>query len=478
MVRLIIFVTLFAYAIVSHAQALPVINASGSINMGGMVAANASNYGGWAFSPAISAEGGATASAAASIASADGAVAATVTATYSAARIASIAVATMRIASLAGLAFTAYGIYKAISDSGMKTCPPPQFFCVPSGKYKFGAHLDDDAETALKRSLSEHDTESGCDTAIGDTKGFCGGTLSNCHDTDSGDAVVCDVTGSYLKKISAGKFFFPDGGPDVKASDGDVSDHMKNYAKDPHTARDIMQKLIDDAHAHPELGPSVIPGDLPTHVSAPPVTTVSPYTRTESGQAPDGSPVTRVVTEKVTLTPQTTGDTLATSKTTVVRSVETTTVSTNPITGATSTSTSVATAPSAPAAPSSPAGDTGPKECGSPGHPPCKIDETDTPDGSKVDQDKDLKSIDDQNKRGNGFIESISAQSLGFVASWFPQIPTASCTNPVIPNPLHSGYAEMEICEPVNKFSSFISAVICFYALIASVHCVQSAVKA
>ncbi|MNN15473.1 hypothetical protein D3C81_1285790 [compost metagenome] len=61
---------------------------------------------------------------------------------------------------------------------------------------------------------------------------------------------------------------------------------------------------------------------------------------------------------------------------------------------------------------------------------------------------------------------------------WFPQINTATCSNPTVSNPITGAAYQVNICTYVEIFAKFISGVICFFAVIGSVQQVASASKA
>jgi hypothetical protein len=73
---------------------------------------------------------------------------------------------------------------------------------------------------------------------------------------------------------------------------------------------------------------------------------------------------------------------------------------------------------------------------------------------------------------------AIDGFSLGALADWFPQFPTAVCANPTVPLPLGGGTATLKICTYVDLLRILVSAGICFALMLGSVRAIQGALKA
>lgn len=93
------------------------------------------------------------------------------------------------------------------------------------------------------------------------------------------------------------------------------------------------------------------------------------------------------------------------------------------------------------------------------------------------DGQKELDSVQAKNLEGSNVITGITEGSMG-ITGWFPKIPTTACRDPLVPNAIGGGQTAVPICDKVNIFSKFISAVICVFALFGCVREVQAALKA
>lgn len=112
-------------------------------------------------------------------------------------------------------------------------------------------------------------------------------------------------------------------------------------------------------------------------------------------------------------------------------------------------------------------------ECGGVNQPACAVSGDGVPSGAGIGGD--LAGLKAKNDAGTAAIDGFS---LGGLADWFPQFPTAACTNPTVPLPLGGGTATLKICTYVDLLRIFVSAGICFALMLGSVRAIQGALKA
>jgi hypothetical protein len=270
----------------------------------------------------------------------------------------------------------------------------------------------------------------------------------------------------------------PAGGTAPATADDIAEALARRQAQDAETSKRILDAQNKDIQANPTSYPKVAnpyTDDTPYEVIAPPVTGPAEVVETKTYTNPDGSTSTETKTEKTTVNPTTSGSTLGTSKTGFPTSTTTTVTTTNNTTNITTTGpTTVTNSPSVPAEKTDFPDDYNREATQQ------KIlktlDGSDVPDGSEIDKDSDLKKIQDKNDEMSRLPMQITETSLG-IFWWMPDVPSAECVNPQVPN-MVGQLLEVDICKPFNYFKLFISAVMVYFCVVASVREVQAAVKA
>lgn len=250
----------------------------------------------------------------------------------------------------------------------------------------------------------------------------------------------------------------------------------------------VKQQIINNTLRENNI-PVIQPTDLVT-TSAPPVS-ATPIVETSTQSNTDGTTSTKTVTQQTTVNPVKTGTTVGdTNYSYPSTTVTTTTIVNNTTNNTTTTSTtknetagsetpSVVSGAAAPAP--APAADIKfPTDYNREVTQQAileKLTGTGVPDSSTINPDTDLEKITAQNSYNKSAFDAINSGYLGLV-NWFPSFPTAVCVNPTVPNPISHALVAVDICTPLSIFKIFISGVLCFFVLVASVREVQSAIQA
>jgi hypothetical protein len=96
---------------------------------------------------------------------------------------------------------------------------------------------------------------------------------------------------------------------------------------------------------------------------------------------------------------------------------------------------------------------------------------------AKLDTKTEEADLDKANKDALAAVGTIAEGSIG-ITNWFPKIQTAACRNPQVPNPIGGAMVDVVICDKVDMFSAFISGVLAVFCLYGCVREVTVAVKA
>lgn len=113
--------------------------------------------------------------------------------------------------------------------------------------------------------------------------------------------------------------------------------------------------------------------------------------------------------------------------------------------------------------------------CGIPGKPACNVQ-------FSIDAATDAAGVAVQNgvtdgmNSLKGMLDNIDPNK--FQWSFIPQIPTATCENPRVKNPLITQYLDVDICGFFNKFSFFLNGVLAVLCLYGCAREVQKTLKA
>lgn len=110
--------------------------------------------------------------------------------------------------------------------------------------------------------------------------------------------------------------------------------------------------------------------------------------------------------------------------------------------------------------------------CGGTSQPRCEVNvslDAETSSIAESVKDQIRTALDD----GKGKLADIPSGKFDW--TFIPQIPTAECVNPQIPNPLGGSAVEMDVCSPFNKFQKFINGVLAFFCLLGCAQQIKSA---
>lgn len=430
------------------------------------------------------------------------------TAAVSAGRIAGIVAKGIKVGSWVGVATV---VAPWIMDqAGIKVCPPPDFFCkagpdigvtpttggyilVYNGKALIGGTADQVCQMLF--AAYSPSQQSG----VGSLKGVFV-TPNNvwvCRDAKGGNVATVDYStascpaGSTKKGNDCVK-----AGPDVAASEGDVGQSLEDaMIKVPSRMGTAFAGLQS-------VNAPIWSSTDPVTVKPVSATVAAPVeTRTETIPKADGSVDTVKTEVKTEVKPVVTGTNLGDTKVDYPTTITTTTTTTNNVTNVTTTTTNVTNIYATP----EPKTRDNPPD---PGPPPpipqspadaIKGPELKIPDDynregtqqkvlAKLEEgfgkitaevpkgDDELKAIKDQNDKGVAAVDGITEASMGF-KGWFPSIPTATCVNPTVSS--YTGdVREVAICDKVSIFQTFISAVVCVFAVFGCAREIQSALKA
>lgn len=390
-----------------------------------------------------------------------------------------------------GAAWTGWAIYKEVKDSGIHICPPPDFFCFPpTNEYDRDQLGWTWLQLNYKGSLNQIENHM--------TKTYCPGCkIENVNDiTQPGG----EPTLSYRVKSTDGGYFswsvrFTGPGvnskekPGPPMSESDMAGKMGARAgadSSGQTASNMYGAARDaDANMRQQgeagVPPSVMqpPASSTTTVTSGPVTGPVEALGSKTVTNPDGSTTTTTTTGQPTITPTTTGNGSSTVITYNYNYNITNVSQTGNNPPVTNTEVIIVRVEPEPA-PSSPTP--------TPIEFPKDYNKEATqlrienllkgegmPDGSALSSQEAETEMKGAQATGKAAIDGITPESVGLV-SWLPSVPTAQCVNPTVTNPATGGQEEFNMCEPVNLFSKFISAVICVFVLYGCVREVQAAI--
>jgi len=294
------------------------------------------------------------------VAAADIAVPTVLGATFTAARVAGIALKVARAGSIVGNAFTAWQVYNAIRDSGIATCPPPAFFCVPDPTVSTQVitmyHLGGASGSTLAITQGKINCTGWAGLTAGGTYGqqmqcLSGGNAGVYYDYRV-DTTACPVGEYVLNGVCVAGTM-----PLVPAADSDITASVAaKLASDSTFAARVLNAARTDMQNSPGVAPvnSLAPSDLPIDVTAAPVTGPSTVVGTSTVPNADGSTSTTTTSQQSTVTPHPTGTTIA--DTNVKYDVTTTTTNTtvNNVTNVTTITTTTDNHPANSPAPSAP----------------------------------------------------------------------------------------------------------------------------
>lgn len=399
------------------------------------------------------------------------------TATVSKSALALNAARLVRGATVLGLAYEGYEVYKWLKERGVKTCAPPDFFCKPSNGSpttgtsftyygSFGSVTDSNAEAACNGANSARNAYA---ASVGSTyvntitrlpSAANGYACEYFQSGSNGTGVypsnnVCTNGSSfvYTSETPCGSGGGNGGDTGTPATtDQELADYIASVSGFPSGDMVKLHESIrkDNARQNVLTPEQIVPPSTPVEVTAPPVTTPKTVVKTETVVQPDGSTVKRETEEQVTVIPNIPWKRLDDEKTAPVSFAEQKTqvvTDTDPVTG---TKRVVSTTTETPTPVTEPAKEAaeGPVECGSPGRPKCAIDETGTPDGKTAtktaEEAFDKTTTDILTGIEAGKSDAGKSVDLG---GWMPVMPPGMCTDPAVQNPGTGGMETVKICD-------------------------------
>lgn len=442
-------------------------------------------------------------------------ISATAATTMTAGRLAGIAAAGLKVGSWVGIASVVAPW--VLAQSGYKVCPAPDFFCKASvvnvapnetnkgywADYGGTPFWGKDGQTACDNYYAGYPYSS--KTAWGGLKyidyvhdglvGQCLHKSDNAFQTNVGYQSGTCPAGSTKTAAPGGAYVCTAPGPDVAVSESELGASTEAAITNNPTRLQFLYGGLGTANA-----PMFAPSD-PVTVT-PTKTTFSAPVETTTNTVPkaDGSIDTVKVTTSTDVKPVVSGTTLGDTKIDYPTTITTTTTTTNNVTNNTTTNTTITNTYATPATKTTD---------NTPDRPPTPIPKTADEAAAASNQiptdynrevtqksvlaelqklnapitataptgDSDLASIKAKNDEGTTAIGGVTESSTGWKA-WLPSIKTAACVNPQVPIPITGGMLAVPICDAVNTFAAFVSAVISVFALYGCIREVQLAVKA
>ena len=261
-----------------------------------------------------------------------------------------------------GTGFAAYDLYNEIKNSGIQTCPPPDFFCRPSvpttvPNFRWtpagygGWHVTPElaAEFASKLVCQANTSYSGCyvkqlflnhaENATAQIEYNVGLGKSNtlvtiqryvgCPDNYALSNGVCTYTGTVQ--------------PGGKYTEAELEQALldKINADSANSKRYYDALRADNARNRMLQDSEIVDPATPVVYNAPPVTTTERVVSTQTFTNPDGTTSTQTTKETVKVTPTTSGTTVGTGSITFPSQTTTTTTTVNNTTNNTTTTTTV-----------------------------------------------------------------------------------------------------------------------------------------
>lgn len=395
-------------------------------------------------------------------------------------------------------------IANAIKDSGIKTCPPPDFFCMPGDgvvntpyepEYNFPhngvVYPTAAAQCAGRVAIINAANVKGnvkatwsCAGAMEEapfTLNFsCSGTACGANTKDNIIRnSICKSGDTLREPLCIPKQNTSDGDPVPVPPDLLEQEMEKAAARDAEAAARWKRNMDLLAQANPNYEHPVETENQPVVVSASPVSAPPKVVSTETIPNADGSTSTRTVTDQVMVMPK-----IGTPSTVMNPNVEypstTTTVTktVNNVTGKTETTTKTEESPSPVIIPQKLNLPTDYNREATQKSILELLKEFASPITAKApDGVAEMDSIKAVNDEASKNVTDVTAQSVGIV-SWLPNVPTAACVDPKVPTPLTGSLVSVPICATVDIFSALISGVLCFFCIVGCVQQVQAAQKA
>lgn len=438
-------------------------------------------------------------------------------ATVTAGRLAGIATKALKAGTFVGVASVV--IPWIAEQSGLTTCPPPDFFCKKSeqedvnptlGGYAVSISAGPNRNTSVYASTgpaacaayytARQYTAAQQATIGGAVYQSYTGQLFRC---------VASMDGAILATGVMSAATCPQGS--IKNSSG--TGCYKPGEDRPATEQEVGTALEQAITGKPErigkvydvLSPTGLPMFLPADpvkVSVPTSVPAPDRVSTTTQAKPDGSIDTVQTTVKTEVRPQVNGDTIGNTTITYPTTTTTTTTTTNNVTNISYTTTTVTNVVNNPPATAPDVSPDAPPVVDYPGEDSVPTPNPEMPEipndynreatqqsilqvlkswaepvtEQLPDGQAEADAMQAKHDEGMAIVDGISAEGVG-LSNWFPTVPTAPCVNPQIPNPVTGAAVSFPICGYVDTFSKFISGVICFFCVLGCVHQVQSAFR-
>lgn len=254
----------------------------------------------------------------------------TANATISKAAVGAAAVKLVRAASVIGAAYTTYEVYEWAKQSGIATCPPPDFFCKPATPTTGGVEYRFCTATA-PCSTWKTDIVAACnDWAIGsNTVAAAGNQWFVVAPMPTPQARACRMQNAANDSTARDAFTrCPDGSAPTSSADNSLkcAQTAPSTPGSPYTDAELASGLIgtggnwdpargkalydavrnDSARQPGVLAPAdLVPANSPATVTAPPLVGPQTVKSTETIQNADGTTSTRTTREQQTITPTT-----------------------------------------------------------------------------------------------------------------------------------------------------------------------------
>jgi hypothetical protein len=110
--------------------------------------------------------------------------------------------------------------------------------------------------------------------------------------------------------------------------------------------------------------------------------------------------------------------------------------------------------------------------CGGTNQPRCEVTvpvDQATSDQASQQQNQITQMLD----QGKSLVQDIPDDK--FQWTFIPQIPTADCSNPQVPNPVNGVLYDVDVCSSFNTFKTFINGVLAFFCILGCVQQIRAA---
>jgi hypothetical protein len=402
-----------------------------------------------------------------------------------------------------GTALVVKDVADAVAQSGIKTCPPPAFFCVPDPNGPnpndlVGAYTQD-YSTGACRFASEKcgypkAAEENCKVYGGASppadlfvRPYVSSAANPAHDVANkvfSYYFTCRASDSLRKVTQKDLTACPIGysvslgncvrdgapGPTIPATEDDLQKKMDDEYKRNATMVMNMKKHMDEvSNANPGLAPTM--GDVsnvPVRVTAPQVAMPEEVVSTRQIPNADGTTSTETVKAQTTVTPQiAAGGTLASPGVTFPSTTTTTTTITNNTTNVTNESSTTVNNPAPPAEKLEV-----PTDYNREATQKAILQQLDGTYIGAVPEDQDARQRTELAKTDTGLAEKFTAIPTQFEpdkTNWFSWVwtpPTATCSNSMWSGSVHGYAVSFDLCPWVEKIRDAVGFLFALFGAI------------